>query len=59
MDINVCVEEVILDEGVGVNDNGRKLNIETANDDIAKSTDVRIIEALEMNDAPKKSLKIS
>ena len=49
----------ILDEGVGIKDNERKLNIETANNDIAKSTDVRIVEALEMNDAPKKSLKVS
>ena len=57
--IKESLGQYILDEGVGINDNGRKLNVETANDDIAKSTDVRIIEALEMNDALRKSLKIS
>ena len=56
--IKESLGEFILDEGLGLSDNGRKSNIDVANDDMAKSTDERIKEGLDMNNSPRKILKL-
>lgn len=56
--IKESLGEFILDEGVGTGDNERKSNIDVANDDMAKSTDERIKEGLDMNNSPMKILKL-
>lgn len=56
--IKESLGEFILDEGVGIRDHGRRPNIDVANDDVAKSTDERLVEYLDVNNASKKSLKL-
>ena len=56
--IKQSLGEFILDEGVGIRDHGRRPNIDVANDDVAKSTDERLVECLDVNNAPKRSLKL-
>ena len=56
--IKQSLGEFILDEGVGIRDHGRRPNIDVANDDVAKSTDERLVECLDVDNAPKRSLKL-
>ncbi len=57
--IKEAIGRFCLDEGVGVGDNDRKLNIEVANDDVARSQDQLLIDNLSQGiDAPQKSMKI-
>ena len=56
--IKQSLGEFILDEGVGIRDHGRRPNIDVANDDVAKSTDERLVEFLDVDNAPKRSLKL-
>lgn len=44
--IKEAIGRFCLDEGVGVSDNDRKLNIEVANDDVARSQDQLLIDSL-------------
>lgn len=57
--IKEAIGRFCLDEGVGVGDNDRKLNIEVANDDVARSQDQLLIDSLSQGmDTPQKSMKI-
>jgi hypothetical protein len=57
--IKEAIGHFCLDEGVGVDDNKRRVNIEVANDDIATSKDETLINNLkEAMDTPKKSMKL-
>ena len=57
--IKEAIGRFCLDEGVGVGDNDRKLNIEVANDDVARSQDQLLIDSLSQGmDMPQKSMKI-
>ena len=57
--IKEAIGRFCLDEGVGVGDNDRKLNIVVANADVANSQDQLLIDNLSQGiDAPQKSMKI-
>ena len=57
--IKEAIGRFCLDEGVGVGDNDRILNIEVANDDVARSQDQLLIDSLSQGmDTPQKSMKI-
>lgn len=57
--IKEAIGRFCLDEGVGVGDNDRRLNIEVANDDVARSQDQLLIDSLSQGmDTPQKSMKI-
>ena len=56
--IKQSLGEFILDEGVGIRDHGRRPNIDVANDDVAKSTDERLVECLDVDNSPKHSMKL-
>lgn len=56
--IKESLGQYILDEGVGMRDNGRRPNIDVANEDVAKSNDERLVEHLDINNTPRKSLKL-
>ncbi len=57
--IKEAIGRFCLDEGVGVGDNDRRLNIEVANEDVARSQDQLLIDSLSQGmDTPQKSMKI-
>ena len=55
--IKESIGRYCLDEGIGICDANRTLNIETANRDVAGSKDTRLIESIDNNTTRQQSMK--
>lgn len=55
--IKESIGRYCLDEGIGICDTNRTLNIETANRDVAGSKDTRLIESIDNNTTRQQSMK--